>query len=301
MDTKFGVVVVTCNRLNLLKECIDAIEHQTYPVSKTVIVNNASTDGTDIYLRQFEDDNLFSVIHSDENLGGAGGFYLAMTEIRNMDVNWVLIIDDDAIIREDFLEHIKKAIDINGTKYLAYSGVVIEDGLPSIYHRKRIKPGNLIGEAVPMEIYDDDSFECDVASFCGLVVHSSLLEKHGIVKKEFFIWHDDTEFCLRIHESTAILNINASKLDHKRRKGASDVHDWKNYYGLRNALYIYRHYAKRQYYKELIKITIKLARAYKEKDFILQKIYLSVLISNYKKQLGKNEMFLPGKNICEGK
>lgn len=41
-----GIVVVTYNRLSLLKECIDALRHQTYKNFRIVIVNNGSTDGT---------------------------------------------------------------------------------------------------------------------------------------------------------------------------------------------------------------------------------------------------------------
>lgn len=43
-------VVVTYNRLALLKECLDALDKQTYPIHKIVIVDNCSTDGTGAFL-----------------------------------------------------------------------------------------------------------------------------------------------------------------------------------------------------------------------------------------------------------
>lgn len=293
----FGVVVVTCNRLNLLKECVEAIEGQTVKITKKVFVNNKSSDGTKEYLDGLKEELGLTVIHSTENLGGAGGYYTALKQMEKENVDWILIIDDDAIIRKDFIESIAKAIENNEDKYLAYSGVVIEDGEPSIFHRKIILPGNIIGKAIPNESYEKDSFVCDVASFCGLVIHKSILDRCGLPKKEFFIWHDDTEYCLRIHQESQILNINSAKLDHKRKPGASDIHDWKNYYGLRNALYIYKNYSPKQYYKELLKLVIKLIKSYKAKDIVLQRIYSAVLLSNFKKELGKNENFLPGKKI----
>lgn len=36
-------VVVTYNRIELLKECIDALKAQTYPLYKIIIVDNYST------------------------------------------------------------------------------------------------------------------------------------------------------------------------------------------------------------------------------------------------------------------
>ena len=49
-EMSFGVAVVTCNRLNLLKECVDAINSQEVPFSKIAIVNNNSNDGTEEFL-----------------------------------------------------------------------------------------------------------------------------------------------------------------------------------------------------------------------------------------------------------
>jgi len=44
------VVVVTYNRLGLLKECVDALLSQKDNLSNIFIFNNHSTDGTDKYL-----------------------------------------------------------------------------------------------------------------------------------------------------------------------------------------------------------------------------------------------------------
>ena len=43
---KICTVVVTYNRYELLKECLDSLLNQTYKTD-ILIVNNASTDGTD--------------------------------------------------------------------------------------------------------------------------------------------------------------------------------------------------------------------------------------------------------------
>ena len=50
MKYSVNAVVVTCNRCELLKQAIDALLNQTYPLNKIVIINNASTDGTKEYL-----------------------------------------------------------------------------------------------------------------------------------------------------------------------------------------------------------------------------------------------------------
>ncbi|MDK6591391.1 glycosyltransferase, partial [Actinotignum timonense] len=43
---RVAAVVVTYNRVELLKKTLTALEAQEYPVSKIVVVDNASTDAT---------------------------------------------------------------------------------------------------------------------------------------------------------------------------------------------------------------------------------------------------------------
>ena len=50
-------VVVTYNRLKLLKECIEALLAQTYPEMDILVVNNNSTDGTQEYLDELTGKN----------------------------------------------------------------------------------------------------------------------------------------------------------------------------------------------------------------------------------------------------
>lgn len=54
MDTKYKIcaVVVTFNRKELLINCLNAINEQTYKPHTVIIVDNASTDGTKDLVKQ---------------------------------------------------------------------------------------------------------------------------------------------------------------------------------------------------------------------------------------------------------
>ena len=52
---KYGVVIVTYNRLELLKECLLCIDKQVKKFDSVLIVDNYSTDGTREYLKNKED------------------------------------------------------------------------------------------------------------------------------------------------------------------------------------------------------------------------------------------------------
>ena len=66
-------VVVTYNRLPLLRQCLAALRAQTVQGFTVLLVDNASNDGTADYIKALTMPGL--IYHNTgENLGGAGGF-----------------------------------------------------------------------------------------------------------------------------------------------------------------------------------------------------------------------------------
>ena len=237
---KFGVVIVTYNRLNLLKECVEACLSQTYKFSSIIIVNNCSTDGTFEYLEGLKEETI-KVINCEKNLGGAGGFYEGIkyaTEINNCD--YLLIIDDDAIINKDYNEKIKIGIENTISKsegISAFSGTVITENEIVVSTRKKINK-DFEFEKCDKSLYKQEYFDYDSSSFCGLYVSMDIIKQIGLPKKDFFIWYDDTEYCMRIRKYTIIRNINNAVLNHKAPIESSSGVTCKSYYGERNKLYV---------------------------------------------------------------
>ena len=52
---KVAVIVVTYNRLELLKEVIASLRIQSYTDRDIIVVDNSSTDGTNVWLKQQSD------------------------------------------------------------------------------------------------------------------------------------------------------------------------------------------------------------------------------------------------------
>lgn len=231
---KYTVVIVTYNRLNLLKECIEAVNNQILPFNNIVIVDNSSTDGTVEYLRQFDAE--YHIIYEKMNGGGAKGFKDGVEYVhRNIQTDWILLIDDDAILDSMYLKNIDAFISVN-TEYKAVSGTVRTDGLIDITHRKRLENRITFSiKPVSNTEYDKESFDYDLSSFCGLLFSESLISKVGLPKEEYFIWYDDSEYSLRLRKETRIANVNSAWLNHKTKKPTQKNQiNWKGYYGIRN-------------------------------------------------------------------
>ena len=85
-------VVVTYNRKEELCKNLDMLYLQTIHLDKIIVVDNCSTDGTKEYLQKkgyLEQDNF--IYHcTEENIGGAGGFYTGIQRAYNEKADWII-------------------------------------------------------------------------------------------------------------------------------------------------------------------------------------------------------------------
>lgn len=255
---RFIVVIVTCNRLKLLKECIECAKNQKILPEKIIVVNNNSTDGT----REFLEEEILKeakicCVHESKNIGGAGGFTEGIKQALKEEGEWIVLIDDDAMLEYEYLSQISEAIDANSSCG-AFAGTVTTEGRIDALHRRKLKKKNSI-KLMPVQLkeYERKDFILDAASFCGLVIKKDIVNKIGLPEEKFFIWNDDLEYSLRIREFTEIINVNLAKLNHKTNlynQRNSKRYLWKDYYGFRNFYYTCR---KHGYLKDCVYEYIK--------------------------------------------
>lgn len=234
-----AVVIVTYNRVELLKECLACVCGQTIPFSRVIVVDNHSTDGTAEFLAARED---LDVIREPENLGGAGGFYDGLQRASQGEYDWVLIIDDDAMIAPDYMEKLLDYANAH-TGIYGLAGKVVTEGHIDVSHRRRITNRLLYLESnVTIGEYQKESFSCDAATFCGLLLQGQKMREIGLPQKGYFLWYDDIEYCLRLQECGGVTVVPAAVLHHKTvlskegmvTKGVLHRIGWRQYYGYRN-------------------------------------------------------------------
>ena len=96
-------IIVTYNRLQLLKESINSVSMYKDKIKKIIVVNNASTDGTTEYLDNIcNSENKLVHVKLEKNIGGSGGFYEGIKKSFEYNCDWVWIMDDDTIVKKGF-------------------------------------------------------------------------------------------------------------------------------------------------------------------------------------------------------
>ena len=211
---KIAAVVVTFNRKDLLVECISALMRQTRPLDAIYLVDNASTDGTPELLAAagFLSIPILHYRRQQHNVGGSGGFHDGMQAAFADGHDWIWVMDDDAEPHEDALVRM-----VPYCKHPEVVGVscqkVAKDGSPStsdlVY--KRPKQSNL-----PYR-------ELVCAPFVGFMLSRRVIESVGLPRAEFFIHHDDSEYCRRILTVGAIVLAEDSIIVHKVAASAGFV------------------------------------------------------------------------------
>lgn len=243
IQAKYAIVIVTYNREALLRECIRQVNCQTVQASSIVIVNNASTDGTNAYLDELENQGeSYDIINLPQNIGGAGGFAKGIECAAGKDVECVLIIDDDAMIARDYMETILQTRQTY-PQYRAFAGVVKVNDRIDTFHRRSVSKAGLLFKNCGEEKYLSPYFECEIASFCGMVLDTEIIRQIGLPHSGYFIWHDDAEYSLRVGKYSRFLVVTGAVLEHKTKLSNTVYprrYDWKEYYAVRNRILLVR-------------------------------------------------------------
>lgn len=239
---KIAAVVVTYNRLDLLKKSLDAVESQERPVDHLIIVDNASTDDTPAYLAQRTYTRPTKVRTMAENTGGAGGFFAGMQAAWDLGADAMWIMDDDTAPRPGALGELEAALDDAADFYGArpsYASSLVTwagDGEACQMNFPTAKWGWVAPLARGKRF-----FTLDCTSFVSCLITREAVEACGYPYPEYFIWFDDAEYTYRLSKWRPGIFVPDSVVDHMMPANTaafwgevSDANVWKYAYGARN-------------------------------------------------------------------
>ncbi len=248
---KIVAVTVTFNRVSTLQKTLAALENQTCPVWKIIIVDNHSDEeNRERLLALTEGKPQMEVLWMEENLGGAGGFENGMRYAKDQyEPDWYWIMDDDACPRKDTLEQLLRYRKLENAGCLAPLIWGVDWQKYQLYHHKSIRRFHTIDEAkfsTPEEIGEVEEIDAD--AFVGTLFPGRVVEEMGFPDGGLFIYGDDTEYTTRIRQKYKVYLIKNAVIDHNDPPTANAVFSpntyWKLYYTLRNKLLIAKKYNK---------------------------------------------------------
>ncbi|HSE72242.1 MAG TPA: glycosyltransferase [Nocardioidaceae bacterium] len=225
MLPRIVAVVVTWNRLELLRESLAAVEQQTHAPVEVVVVDNASTDGTGAMLRA-EYDHL-ELVHLERNTGGAGGFAVGVERALTFDPDLLWLLDDDTVPTPTAAEALARAWSEYGggagpRPSVLASKVIWTDGRDHPMNTPRTKPGASAEETAAARAVGCTPIRS--ASFVSLMCDAQVVGERGFPVADYFLWNDDFEYSTRLVRGGVGLYCPASVVVHKTRTfGSTDA------------------------------------------------------------------------------
>ena len=233
-------VVVTHDRLDLLRASLTAVLAQTRAPDAVVVVDNASTDGTaDVVRAAFPGVDLVVLT---SNTGGAGGFALGMARALDehaADLLWLL--DDDTVPQPEALARLLEAWAARPGQApaLVASRVVWTDGRDHPMNTPRSAPLPRAGERAAAQAVG--CLPVRSASFVSVLLEADAVRAVGLPVADYFLWNDDFEFTTRLLRDRAGLLCPGSVVEHRtRRFGDSEADPGPRfYYEVRNKVWLF--------------------------------------------------------------
>lgn len=204
-----AIIVVTYNRLNLLKECIQSLKNQTYDDRDIIVINNGSTDGTKEWLDGQDD----IITITQQNFGGAGGFYTGLKYSCENEYDYSWIMDDDVIANPNALMELMKNSNLS-KGFLCSKVIDLENmvcNVPAIDFQKISN-----GELCWPEKCEKGLIRVKTATFVSVLFPNKTVRELGLPLKEYFIWGDDLEYTRRISKKYPCYFCINSIVVHKR-------------------------------------------------------------------------------------
>ena len=125
-NPKVAIIILNWNKRDDTLKLLRSLEGIDYDNHDTVVVDNASTDGSAETIRkQFPDIDL--IINTD-NLGGTGGFNSGMRHaLTNRNYKYVWLLDNDAEVESSTLRELVDAMEQDETIGIAGSRIIDSD------------------------------------------------------------------------------------------------------------------------------------------------------------------------------
>jgi GT2 family glycosyltransferase len=300
------ISIINWNNASSTIDCVNSVlKNISYPrdLYKIVIVDNASVD--DSYkeiVTAFPD---LEVIKSPDNMGFSAGHYHTFLSNKDKGFDLFWILNNDLVIYEHTLPELVKAykdngealygsISVKGGRTIEFGGLQEIFDYSIINHQEDVFYGKDISELISPRTY----WTTQVYGF-SMLMPFTLIEKYGFLSHDFFMYHEETEYCLRLlikhHIKTYI--VQTSLVNHETSTSFKKSHNLqyiKDYYISRNFPLLgnlaYGH-KKRSYFKQDLSVFWRYPLLLIPSSIVL-KNFSHPFIKRYYQDLGKFHYYL---------
>lgn len=233
----------------VLNECLRSILEISYPNYDVIVVDNASSDGSQAFIKNtFPDVRL---IENEINFGVPEGQNIGIKAALDSEADYVFIVNNDTILHRNILRELlysleqDKTIGVAGpVLYSTKDMAIIENAGAKIDWNKgnaHLLEVGEIGEPSP-KIKDVDYVNFQFAD-------PKVLQKVGMFNESYFAYWEDADLCVRVKQAGyRVVRVSTAKVWHKHSHTSTQLSGFYEYQYVRNQFWFWKaHSTSRQW------------------------------------------------------
>ena len=218
---KLGVILVNYNGIEYNEACINSILASEWEGDIRIFcVDNDSKDGSPARLLEcYGSEPWFRLIRMERNSGFSAANNVGLCEAVEEGCDFLMLLNNDTCIEKGM---IKKLVECTEGKFcIVAPKICYWDQRDIIWSAGGFltpvirKPGSYGEGKADTEVYDRQK-ECTCLNGCCMFMSSETFLRIGIMDEDFFLYYEDTEYCMRAMEKgCSLFYCSEAKMYHK--------------------------------------------------------------------------------------
>jgi GT2 family glycosyltransferase len=248
---KACVVVLNWNAKDILRECVESLTKSEYPLSRIIVADNGSTDGSQQMIKTYFPEVI--LVENGENLGVPEGKNRGVQRALEEDVDYIYTLDNDLIIQPQTIKELVSFLEKNSQVGCAGSIIYYYDRPDTIFSAGHYVDWsqNLVRTRGANQKDFGQFEESDAVDYVGagaMLTRKSVFNVVGLLDPGFIGYgYDDADFGLRVNKAGyKVVCYTRSKVWHRPFSGIGKYSFKKKYLESRNAIRFLKMYGNRR-------------------------------------------------------
>lgn len=205
MQPAVSIIVLNYNGREDTLACLRSLEHLTYPNVNVIVVDNASSDGSEDAIRSTFPRMTF--IQTGSNLGFTGGNNVGLRYALEQGADYVMLLNNDTIVAPDFVNLLVKVGESDPSIGVIGPMIYYFDNPEQIWSAggeidwRRGLTNNIGVNELDQSQFGLNPRQVDFVTGCALLAKRAVWEKVGLLDDQFFMYYEETEWCVRANRA----------------------------------------------------------------------------------------------------
>lgn len=223
--SKTAIILLNFNSTDETIDCLESLQviaDQHKDLLLVVVDNHSSeqeVEKLDKYMANNQSDGTH-YIKNNKNLGFSGGNNVGIQYALSKEVEYLLILNNDTIVKDDFLSPMIYEMENDKSVSIVVPKIYFAPGHEFHKNRYRVKEqgkviwyaggtidwANVIGHHVGVDEIDSENKYAstqltDYATGACMLIRASVIRKVGMFDKDYFLYYEDSDLSMRVQKA----------------------------------------------------------------------------------------------------